>query len=115
MALTQTIDNGYQLQNLFEEYGRGNSFSNMGFDALFNYLDELSEDIGEDIKIDVIGIDGDYSEYESYEKIYDEYGYSYNNEVGYDDGFIEWLNDSTTVLEIRNWNNDLEGVIIQVF
>lgn len=75
--LTITIDNDCQLQQLFEEYGRGNQFSNLGFRALYNYLDGLSDEIGQDIHIDVIALCCDFTEYESLDELYDNYQYAY--------------------------------------
>lgn len=120
MALTTTIDNSYELQKLFEEYGRGNSFSYEGYQALFDYLDNLSDDIGEDIHLDVIGLCGDFTEYSDYEEIYSNYSYSYNNEkLSWDDinqdDFIEWLNNNTTVIEVTDYKDNITGVIIQNF
>lgn len=120
MALVTTIDNGYQLGELFKECGRGDQFSYSGFDALYNYLDDLSDDIGEDFKVDVIALCCDFTEYESYEDLYNEYSYSYNEESeSWDDinqnDFIEWLNDNTTVIEAYNYNDNLVGIIIQAF
>lgn len=42
-----------------------NSFSLDGLKALFEYLEDLSDDIGEPIELDPIAIRCEYSEYES--------------------------------------------------
>lgn len=46
----------------FEAYGRGNNFSYSGLRALFDYLEELSEQCGKDFELDVVGICCDYRE-----------------------------------------------------
>ena len=122
--LVTTIDNGCQLQQLFREYGRENYFSPEGFDALYDYLDEYSNDIGEPFKVDVIAICGEFTEYESYKELYNDYSYSYNNSSkSFDeletanelDDFKEWLNDSTIVIEVTDYKDDVIGIIIQCF
>lgn len=45
MALTYVIDSSYNFEDLFRGHGRENSFSPNGYDALFNYLVELSNEI----------------------------------------------------------------------
>lgn len=120
MAVVDTIYNGYQLQRLFEQCDRGNHFSYEGYDALFEYLDNFSDETGEDFKVDVIALCCDFTEYESWEEIYDNYSYSYNNEEETweetdQDNFIEWVYDNTTVIECYNYKKDLVGVILQCF
>ena len=122
--LTTTIDNAYQLEQLFREYGKEGYFSYEGFKALYDYLEEFSECTGEDFKIDVIALCGDFTEYESWEKIYNDYSYSYNNECktfeeleeeGELNDLKEWVQNSTTIIECTNYKNDLVGIIIECF
>lgn len=118
--LVTTIDNGYQLEQLFREYGRENHFSIEGFDALYDYLYDYSEDVGEDFKVDVIALCCDFTEYESWEELYNNYSYSYNREEeAWEDtdqeAFKEWVQDRTTVIEVTNYKNDVVGIIIQCF
>lgn len=118
--LVTTIDNGYQLEQLFREYGRANHFSYEGFNALYDYLYDFSEDIGEDFKIDVIALCCDFTEYSDWEEVYQNYSYSYNRESGSwceinQDDFIEWVHDRTQVIECCNYKNELVGIILQCF
>ena len=46
----------------FEDMGRENQFSTKALKAIYEYLDDLSEDIGEDIELDVIAICCEFSE-----------------------------------------------------
>lgn len=120
MAVTTTIDNGYQLEQLFRECDRGDHFSYEGYNALYDYLDELSEDMGEDFHVDVIALCCDFTEYESWEALYNEYTYSYNNEEesweDTDHGqFMDWVYDRTTVIEAKDYKGSLVGVIVQCF
>ena len=122
--LVTTIDNAYQLEKLFRECGREDSFSHEGFKALYDYLEEFSECTGEDFKVDVIALCCDFTEYESWEEIYNDYSYSYNNESktfeeleeeGELDDFKEWVENSTTVMECTDYKDNLVGIIIECF
>lgn len=122
--LVTTIDNGYELGRLFKDYGRENHFSYEGFNALYDYLDEYSDEVGEDFKVDVIALCCDFTEYSDWNELYNNYSYSYNNESetfeeleendGLDD-FKEWLQDRTTVIEVTDYINNIIGIIIQNF
>lgn len=58
--LYTTIDSGSDLQDLFKVWDRDNQFSPLGFDALYEYLEEYSE--GTDLEVDVVGICCDFEE-----------------------------------------------------
>ena len=62
MALVMTIDTAYELQTEFNRYDRSDNFTPEGIRVLFEYLEETSEDFGEDIKLDIIGLCCEYSE-----------------------------------------------------
>lgn len=51
----------------FKECGRGAQFSKKGLHLLFEHLEELEEDIGEELELDPIGLCCDYTEYSSFE------------------------------------------------
>lgn len=85
----------------FKEYGREDSFSYEGKKALFNYLEEL----GEPIKLDVIGLCCEYTEYNSLQEFNNDYGYTIDEINSIDE--IEYY---TTVIRI-----DEEAFIIQDF
>lgn len=117
-----SIDNDCQLQELFGAYGRGDQFSNLGFRALYHYLDDLSDEIGEDIQIDVIALCCDYSEYKSVEELYHAYEQSYKGTDGEPladpEAFMDWLQDRTTVIPVTMFNgseDEIVGYIIQNF
>ena len=64
--------NIYDFQEAFRL--RPNNFSNDGLRALFEYLEYLEEDIGEEFELDVIAICCEYTEYESLEEFQAGYG-----------------------------------------
>ena len=86
----------------FKKYGREDQFSYEGKKALYNYLNELGEDIGEPIELDIIAISCDFTEYASLEEFNDDY------QLDIDD--IDDINDYTAVIPING-----EAFIIQDF
>lgn len=85
----------------FKEIDR-DYFSYEGYEALYEYLEELSDDIGQPLELDPVAIACDFSEYESLEEIAEEYGRD-------DIKTLEDLGYYTTVIEFNG------GVIIQDF
>ncbi len=96
----------YDFLEDFRRLGRENQFSYEGKKALFDYLNDLSEDLGEPIELDIIGICCDYTEYDSLEQFIDDYGYT----IGEDINDIEDIQDYTVVIPIND-----ESFIIQNF
>ena len=122
--LVTTIDNAYQLEELFRKCGRENHFSYEGFNALYDYLDEYSDEINKPFEVNVIALCCDFTEYSCWEELYKNYSYSYNNksetfeeleENNELDDFIEWVQDRTTVIEATDYKNNIVGIIIQNF
>jgi len=52
---------------------RRNSFTYEGKRALFDYLEQLSEDLGEDIELDIIALCCEYTEYDNLEELQGNY------------------------------------------
>lgn len=86
----------------FEKFGREDQFSYEGKRALFDYLNELGEDIGKPIELDIVGICCDFTEYESLTE--------FNDDYGCDVDCIEDIQDYTVVIPI-----DEDRFIIQDF
>ena len=57
----------------FKKFGREDQFSYEGKKALFEYLNELAEALGEPIELDVIGLCCEFTEYDSIEDFNDDY------------------------------------------
>ena len=85
----------------FEAYGRSDNFSRSGLRALFDYLEQLENDTGEQIELDVIGLCCDFTEYESLEECLE----AYDNINSRDE-----LEESTTVID-----TDSGSIIIHDF
>ena len=90
-----------QFNDWFEKQ-RPDNFSYEGRFALFNYLEELENDTGDKIKFDPIALCCEYSEYDNFKKIQENYDDIEN---------LEKLKDHTTVIEIE----DSEKLIMQNF
>lgn len=90
----------------FENYGRENQFSYEGKKALFDCLEELSEDLGEPIELDVIAICCDFTEYSNLEEFNNDYSYTISEDI--DD--IKDIQNYTIVIPI-----DKQSFIIQNF
>ena len=79
-----------------------NNFSYEGRFALFNYLENLEDDTDDKIEFDPIALCCEYSEYDNFKEVQENYNDIEN---------LEKLKDNTTVIEIE----DSEKLIIQSF
>ena len=93
--------NEYDFIKAFEQV-RPDNFSRAGLSALYDYFEQLEEDIGNPIELDVIAICCEYSEYESLEEFQEDYGDDYQS--------IDEIEQVTTVIPI-----DDDGFIILQF
>jgi predicted ArsR family transcriptional regulator len=58
----KTTVNRYDFKRAFADAGRKDQFSYDGLKALFEYLEQLEQDTGEELELDVIALCCDYSE-----------------------------------------------------
>lgn len=80
MAIVKTV-NFYNFERAFIDAGRKDSFSYEGKRILFDYLENLSDDLGEPIELDVIALCCDYQESSLLEIVRD-YGRVMDNIMG---------------------------------
>lgn len=71
--MKQTV-NVHDFRKAFFDYERGDNFSYEGMAALFDYLEQLEEDTGEEMEIDVISLCCDFTEWDSLEEFNEYYG-----------------------------------------
>jgi len=92
--MIQTI-NEYEFKDAFHKMDRGNQFSYECLDALYCYLEQLEDDTGEQIELDVIALCCTYSQYDNILEASSEY-----------EGFntVEDFEERTTVIKIPNSN-----------
>ena len=100
MAIVQSINNVYQFREAFRLAGRSDQFSYEGLEVLFNYLDDMSEDTGESIELDVVALCCEYYE-GSIEEIIANYDIDVSDADGDEDEVKtiveEYLQDNTSV------------------
>jgi hypothetical protein len=80
---------------------RPDQFSYDALDALFDWYEQLEEDTGEAIQLDVIAICCDWTEYENIEEFQKEYGNEYET--------VEDIEQNTTVIEFDG------GFLVEAF
>ena len=90
-----------QFNDWFEKH-RPTNFSYEGRFALFNYLEDLEDDMGEKMEFDPIAFCIEYSEYDNFKEVQENYDDIEN---------LEDLKNNTAVIEIE----DSEKLTIQNF
>lgn len=98
MSIIQNIDESIFV-SVFDEWNRSENFSVCARRALFAYLDELSDDTGEDIQLDVIALCCEWAEYPTVIEAAEEYGKTFEDEDDPEETALEWLRNRTTVIE----------------
>ena len=73
---------------------RPDNFTRAGLLALYDYLEQLEDELQEPMHLDVIAFCCEYSEYESLKEFKENYGEDYES--------LEDIKNSTTVIEIDN-------------
>ena len=106
MAVVQSINNVYQFREAFRLAGRMDQFSYEGLEVLFDYLDNLSEDTGEPIELDVVALCCEYYE-SSIEELINNYNIDLSEVDDDPDSIIEivreYLEDNASVCgEVSN-------------
>tara|TARA_R100000742_G_C4274710_1_gene94831 strand:- start:966 stop:1262 length:297 start_codon:yes stop_codon:yes gene_type:complete len=84
--------NEYDFRNAFIKL-RPDNFTYEGLTALYNHLEDLEQDTGQEIELDVIALCCDFSEYENLEEYKKNYS-SINS--------IEDIQSATTYISIPN-------------
>lgn len=87
----------------FKAANRANQFSYQGLEALYEYLTELEESLGEELELDVIGLCCDYSEHAA-DSLIREYGSLVDAQELAEQGdnvfetLMQYLENNTTVI-----------------
>ena len=84
--------NEYEFEDAFRDMGRQDNFSYEGKKALFEYLEEMYEGMGEEYELDVIGLCCEYSEHDTALEAAEEYGF--------EPELLEYYTDSMEFLEM---------------
>lgn len=106
MAITQTV-NVYNIIDLVNKCDRMDNFGYHGWKKLFEYMENLSDDMGEDMELDIVAWCCDYNMCESVDDFYGQYSKAmdYNLEMWdhLEDGekleaIEEFLQENTSVV-----------------
>ncbi len=101
MAIVQTVD-FHSFVNAFESSQYRNNFTREGLRVLFDYLEDLSEDIGENIDFDLCSIACDYNE-STIEEIILDYSIEIDEEQDKTEQVRDYLHDQTMLVgEVSN-------------
>ena len=107
MAIVTTLDNGEFYDWLKRSDNYKNNFSYEGANALQEYLELLSDHIGENIEFDPIAWCCEFSEYDSLSEAYKNWRYDYTY---VEDEAREYFRDNTSLIELGNGH-----IIVQNF
>jgi hypothetical protein len=96
---------------------RPDNFSRLALSELYDYLDQLSDDIGEDFDLDVIAICCDWAECDAADLCTD-YGYMLDQvedqtDDEYLEALIEELEQNTTIIKVEHFDHDT--YLVQAF
>ena len=106
MAIVTTLNNGEFYDWLKRSDNYKNNFSFEGANALQEYLEELSDDLGENIEFDPIAWCCEFSEYKDWEEAYKQYG----------DGTITDTEQMKEFIDERTMTYEFDGgIIVQDF
>ena len=110
MALFQTVDSS-DLYHLACKMRRDKNFGYNGWRAIGEYLEELSNDTGEDIEIDIISICCEYSMAESAEDAYIQYVHLHGVDLPEEEDWEE-LTEEEKLETIEAFLQDRASVVI---
>ena len=106
MAIVTTLDNGEFYDWLKRSDNYKDNFSYEGANALQEYLEDYSNEIGENIEFDPIAWCCEFSEYEDWAEAYEQYG---DGTITDPEQMKEFIDERTMTYEFDG------GIIIQDF
>lgn len=111
MAIIQTV-NSFDFVQAFYDYGRQDNFSKAALREIFDYLEQLSDDTGENVELDVVAICCDYNELsiEDFVEYYNvavddeecskEWGEAVESYLQDNGGWYSFIDDETVVFQV---------------
>lgn len=100
--LTYNLDVS-EFVNLFDQYSRSENFSVLGREALYRYFEGLSDDIGEDIQIDIIALCCEWSECKEDELVM-VYGYLVDDDEPDVEDILSELENHTAIIQVDHYD-----------
>ena len=86
----------YDFRASFIIHDRKDQFSFKALEALFSYITELEDDLGEQIQLDIEALCCEWTEYKSAIEAIEDYG---TDEFENENDAIEWFQDRTQVIK----------------
>lgn len=84
----------------FRRFGRNDQFSTAALRALFDHIEEMEGDTGEEYELDVIGLCCEWQEFKTALEAAVEYGFDEDeDEDAREEAALDWLRDQTQVVE----------------
>ena len=106
----KTTVNLYDFRQAFHDCGRGDQFTYQGLEILYEALERLAEDTGEEIELDVIALCCEFAEGTA-EEIARDYGIDLNDDGNELNNVLDDLHDRTWVCGVT----DNETIVYQQF
>lgn len=102
MAIIKTL-NTNQITNALYADKENNGFSYEACEALVEYLEQLSEELDENIELDVVALRCEWSE-QPYAEIANDYDIPSETEEGFadEDEVLSYLQENTTAIKLKN-------------
>lgn len=105
MAIVNVISSFSQFMDCVPK-SRVDQFSYYGWECIFDYIESVSDDTGENIELDIVSICCEYCEYTNVDDFVKDYGFEFSDDGLDDDEKLEeirdYLNDNTTLFNCED-------------
>lgn len=98
----------FDFVDAFKQCGRADQFTRSARLAIFEYLENLENDIGEEFELDPIAICCEYSEYADWQELVEQYSLDLDEDAD-EDTVRDWFAERTSVIEFPG------GIVIADF
>ena len=101
-------------QAFVDSESRTDQFSYSALKAMYEYYEQLEDDLGEPIEFDMIALCCEWTEYTSYIEFAEDYGYDYAGETEEEniEDIKEYLENNTQVIEFDGTVELSDGTIL---
>ena len=94
----KTNVNFYNFCEHFRSADRDNNFTYEGKKALFKYLENLEEETGQEIELDVIALCCEYTEYSNIKEFNDDYSTNYDSYDNITETTVIGINEESFII-----------------
>jgi len=89
----------WDFEDAFRAHDRYGQFGYDGLKALYEYLEDLGDDIGEEIELDVIAICCDYTLYDNIQEFNKNYNTEYESHEDIDETSVIRIDDESFIIQ----------------